>query len=209
MFGSAFASPVLATVNGTRQLLVQTRQKLAGVEPETGKVLWTRDVEAFRGMNILTPTVVGDRIFTSAYGGKSLLVRVTPPSEPAGTLGSEQVWTNKTQGYMSSPVVIGNHVYLHLRNRRFTCIDLTTGESTWTTEPLGEYWSMLVQGERILALASNGTLRLIQADTTEFRLLDSRKVNDDCWAHLAMQGDRVFVRGIDALTAYRWQTPAP
>jgi outer membrane protein assembly factor BamB len=205
MFGSAFSSPVFAKVNNVPQLLVQTRQKLAGVDPEAGKVLWTRDVEAFRGMNILTPTVVGDAIFTSAYGGKSLLVRVGTAEKSDAGLDAQEVWTNKAQAYMSSPVVIGNHVYVHLRNRRFTCIDLTSGESTWTTEPFGEYWSMVVQGDRILALDSSGTLRLIQADPSEFKLIDSRKVSDNSWAHVGLQGDRVYVRGIDALTAYRWQ----
>lgn len=202
MMGSAFSSPVQATVAGSDQLIVQTRQKLAGVAADSGNVLWSRDIAAFRGMNILTPTVVGDTIFTSAYGGKSQLLRV---DNAGGQLQSEEAWTNKTQGYMSSPVVIGDHVYLHLRNQRFTCIRLADGEIRWTTEPFGPYWSMVVQGDRILALDAKGTLRLIQANPAEFRLVDSRQVGDDTWAHLALRGDQVFVRGIDALTAYRWQ----
>ena len=30
---------------------------LAGVDPESGDVLWSQEVPAYRGMNILTPTV--------------------------------------------------------------------------------------------------------------------------------------------------------
>jgi outer membrane protein assembly factor BamB len=40
MYGSAFSSPTFATLAGKRQLLVQTRTTLAGVEPEDGSVLW-------------------------------------------------------------------------------------------------------------------------------------------------------------------------
>ena len=69
MWGSVFSSPIIATLGGQRQLVVQTREKLAGLTLETGEVLWSQPVEAFRGMNILTPVVHEDTVFTSAYGG--------------------------------------------------------------------------------------------------------------------------------------------
>ena len=109
-------------------------------------------------MNILTPTIWKDSVFTSAYGGKSLLVRLS--GDGAAQLPAI-AWENKAQGYMSSPVVIDDHVYLHLRNRRFTCINLQTGEACWTTEPFGEYWSLVASGDRILALDERGELLLI------------------------------------------------
>ncbi len=77
MWGSAFSSPMIATLAGRRQLLVQTREELAGIDLENGKVLWTQEVPAFRGMNILTPVVMGDHIFTSSYRNKSWLYRIT------------------------------------------------------------------------------------------------------------------------------------
>jgi outer membrane protein assembly factor BamB len=203
MNGSAFSSPVLAKLNGTPQLIVQTRDKLAGVDENSGKELWSKEIPAFRGMNILTPTVVNNSIFTSAYGGKSLSLQV----DVAGSAFTPTVtWENKTQGYMSSPVVIGSHAYLHLRNQRFTCIDLATGKETWTTKPYGQYWSMVAQGDRILALDERGELLLIRANPEKFELLDARKISDDStWAHLAVCGDEVFIRELGAMAVYRWK----
>ena len=40
MQDSAFSSPVLASLQGVPQLVVQTRAALAGVDPEDGTVLW-------------------------------------------------------------------------------------------------------------------------------------------------------------------------
>jgi outer membrane protein assembly factor BamB len=57
MNGSAFSSPILTTLGGVPQILVQGREELAGIDPETGTILWKTPVEAFRGMNIVTPTV--------------------------------------------------------------------------------------------------------------------------------------------------------
>ena len=128
MQGSAFSSPFIAEVAGLRQALVQTRTRLVGVDLESGKELWSVNVEAFRGMNILTPAVIGNRIFTSSYGGGSFLFEIT--RSEIGQFAVKQVWRNKVQGYMSSPVVIDNHVYLHLRNQRFACIDIATGKET-------------------------------------------------------------------------------
>lgn len=203
MFGSAFSSPVLATLNGQPQLVVQTRTKLAGVEPLSGDVLWSQEVPAFRGMNILTPTVINDAVLTSSYGGKTFLFDV--PETGTEEAEATPIWTNKSQGYMSSPVVIGNYAYLHLKNQRFTCIDLSTGESTWTTTPFGKYWSMVANGSRILALDERGDLLLIQANPEEFELIDELHISDEpTWAHLAVSGDELFIRDLHGITVYRW-----
>ena len=203
MFGSAFSSPHLAELAGRPQLLVQTRTRLAGVDPDRGDVLWSKEIPTFRGMNILTPTTAGDSVFTSAYGGKSFLLACRRDGEKYAI---DEAWTNKVTAYMSSPVVIDGHLYLHLRNRRFTCLGLATGETRWTTEPFGEYWSMVANGDRILALDERGELLLIRATPEKFDLLDTRKISEEpCWAHLAVCGDELFVRELHAVAAYRWR----
>ena len=44
--------------------------------PDDGRVLWRHAVKAFRGMNILPPTAVGDEVFTSSYGGGAFLFSI-------------------------------------------------------------------------------------------------------------------------------------
>ncbi|MEE3370486.1 MAG: PQQ-binding-like beta-propeller repeat protein [Planctomycetota bacterium] len=207
MYGSAFSSPIMAELGGKRQLLVQTRRLLAGVDPEQGSVLWSREITAFRGMNILTPVVVGDAVFTSAYGGRSHLFRL---QERQGSLGVEALWESKVQAYMSSPVVIDGYAYVHLRNQRLTCIDLKTGRTTFTTRPFGKYWSMVATADRILALDQRGELLLIRANPEKFELLGRRKIsNDETWAHLAIHGDQIVVRELNGLMSLRFQPNLP
>ena len=203
MMGSAFSSPIIATLGGKRQIVVQTRLKLAGVEPQEGSVLWEQEVPNFRGMNILTPVAFGDALFTSSYQNKSWLYKA---SEANGKFQVEEAWSNNAQGYMSTPVVIDGHAYLHLGNRRFTCIKLDTGERTWTSKPFGKYCSMVAQKDRILALDQRGILLLIKANPNEFEVLDERKVSDEeTWAHIAVSGEEVFVRDLNALHVFRWK----
>jgi outer membrane protein assembly factor BamB len=205
MSAGSFSSPVLATIHGQRQLVVQSRENLAGIDPDSGKVLWSHPVPSFRGMNILTPTVVGDAVFTSSYQNRSWLYSV---AKAAGTFDVQEAWSNNAQGYMSSPVVIAGHAYLHMGNQRFTCIDLTTGTRIWNSDAFGKYVSLVAQGDRILALDERGILLLIKADPKGFQLLDQRKVAaEDTWAHLVVCGEEVFVRELRAMSAFRWQAP--
>lgn len=204
MNGSAFSSPVIETIGGVRQLVVQTREKLAGLSLEDGKVLWAQKVEAFRGMNILPPTVVKDDIFTAAYGGKAQVFRVAKAGEAWQV---SELWSVKQQGYMSSPVLIDGKIYLHLRNQRFISLDFATGAAGFTSEkPLPKYLSMVWQGDRMLALDDRGQLRLIKANPAAYEPIDQVSVSDepDTWAHLAPAGNQLFVRAIDKVIAWEW-----
>lgn len=202
MMSSAFSSPIIATLQNQRQLVVQTRQKLVGIDLENGSVFWEQTVPSFRGMNILTPVVFQDAIFTSSYQNKSWLYSVGRSSEKFRV---QEVWNNNAQGYMSTPILVGKHAYLHLQNQRFTCIDLETGTRTWTSQPFGKYCSMIAQGNRILGLDQRGDLLLLNANPEKFELIDQRKVSDEeTWAHLAVCNDELFVRELNALSVFRW-----
>lgn len=199
----AFSSPVIAEIAGTRQLVVLTRSALYGLDLATGDALWSHELPSFRGMHILTPVVVGDTVFTSPYRNGSYLVTVR---KGAAGFETSEAWTNPASGYMSTPVVVDGHIYLHLGNNRLDCIDLADGKSRWRTTSFGAYWSMVVRDDKILALDSGGALHLVRADTEQFELLDSREISDQqAWGHLAVDGDGVYVRELKAIAAYRFR----
>ena len=207
MWGSAFSSPVVATLAGREQLLVQTRQDLAGVDLQTGELFWSQKIPAFRGMNIMTPVVFGDAVFTSSYGGKSLLFDIAAGGSGREKLKHTERWSNNSQGYMSTPIVYGGHAYMHLRNQRFTCLDLSTGEEKWRTRPFGKYWSMVANDNKILALDERGELLLINATPEKFDLVSKKTITEEpTWAHLAVAGDEVFVRGLKTTYAFKWKS---
>lgn len=201
---SAFSSPLLTRLAGVEQLLVQTRADLCGIDPQNGAVLWRQPIPAFRGMNILTPSVHGDAIFTSSYGGGSRLLRVARGS--AG-LTVEPLWSASEQGYMTSPSLIDGHAYLFMRSNRFACFDLETGETRWISGPTGdEYWSQVSQGERILALANTGVLRLIQANAERYEVLgEVELVAGPSWAHLAVADGELHIREQGSYRVFNWR----
>ena len=203
MGGSAFSSPIIATIAGVRQAVVLTRNELCGVELEHGKPLWKIPVETYRGMNILTPSVYGDSLFTSTYGGTTQSFNVASAGGAGGLAVSEK-WSIPVQGYMTSPVIINDHAYIHLRNQRFACFDLKAGEEKWRSKTFGKYASLVAAGDKILALDQKGDLLMIKANPEKFELIDRRDVADDSWAHLAVTDNEVVVRDLKKVTLFRW-----
>lgn len=198
----AFSSPVVTDLAGRRQLLVQTREILYGLDPAAGDVLWEQPVPSFRGMNILTPVIHGNSVLTSTHRHGTYLFRISGAGEQ---YESRQIWQNKVQGYMSSPVVVDGHAYLHLGNGRLACLDLASGTESWISKPFGKYWSLAVQQEKLLALDAGGELFLLRANPRELEVLDSRQIAaQSTWGHLAVSGNEIFVRELEAVTAYRW-----
>ncbi len=198
----AFSSPVIQELAGVRQLVVQTRHTLFGVDIDDGRELWSVDVPNFRGMNILTPVFVGNRIFTSTYRNGSFMFEV---SRRDGKFLIEEKWKHPASGYMSSPVVIDGFIYLHLGNGRVSCLDGANGEERWRSPSFGKYWSMTWQEDKILALDEGGDLVLVKANPEAFELLDKKEITDrEAWGYLAIRGDELYVRDLESIRALRW-----
>ena len=203
----AFSSPIKTTLNGVEQLLVQTRTRLHGVDLETGTSLWSQEVPSFRGCNILTPTIFNNGIFTSGLRNGSRFYSIEAGDQEPRV---REAWTGKASGYMSSPVVIDDHVYLHLANGRLTALDLNTGESRWTSTPFGKYWSMVTRDDKILALDERGDLILVRANPEKLEVLAEREVaEDEAWAYLAVSGDQLFVRDLGSIQVFDWSANSP
>ena len=81
------------------------------------------------------------------------------------------------------------------------------GRAYWISGPTGDsYWSLVAQGDRILALNDTGRLRLIRANPEAFEVIDEIAVADDqTWASLAVAGRDVVVREQHGIAAFRWE----
>jgi outer membrane protein assembly factor BamB len=103
--------------------------------------------------------------------------------------------------------VIDGYAYLHRRDKYVSCVEIKTGTEKWKSpEAYGEYWSMVANGKQILALDQRGILYLLQADPQKMQVIDQRRISDaETWAHVAVCGNEVFIRELNAVAAYRWQ----
>ena len=64
---------------------------------------------------------------------------------------------------------------------------------------------MASNGKEILGLDENGKLHLIEPNTKKLVIKESREISErDCWAHLALAGNQLFVRELEAIACYEW-----
>ena len=197
----ALSSPIIATLAGTRQLVVQTRTRLCGVGLNDGSLLWSEPIQAYRNMNILTPLVMGNRVFTSARSGRSQCFEI---GRDDGQWRVSEVWNQKVQGYMSSPVSDKRTIFLHSNNQRLNALDAQSGEILWTGRPLGKYQSLVSNDDVILALNSRGELRAIETNRDRLNIIDRVQVANDSWAYIGVFDGGLLVRDLKSLKVYRY-----
>jgi outer membrane protein assembly factor BamB len=153
---------------------------------------------------IIAPIFYGGGIFTSTRASRTGHYPLTYHDEK---FTISDGWQNKLAIYMSSPVVIGDFAYAHLKNGRFACIDLRDGKINWiSNRPFGKYCSLVWCKNRILGLTNDGQLLLMDANPEKFVLVDSRTISsEETWGHLAIAGNEIYIRERNAITAFRWQ----
>lgn len=200
----SYSSPDFAVIHGRPQLLVADIDAIAGVDPSSGNVLWKRVLDSYDQGCILAPTVYGNGIFTSTRASRTGHYPLTYRDEQFSVTDG---WKNKLTVYMSSPVVIGDFAYTHLKNGRFACTDLRDGKIKWiSNRTFGKYCSMVWRKDRILALTDDGQLLLMQADPERFVLVDSRAIStEETWGHLAIAENHVYIRERHAIVVFRWK----
>jgi len=179
----------------------QAGQAIFKLNKLTGEVVWEAGKNG-GGMDSAFSSPMIATLAGKRHGGQTKLFKLVGTDNG---FELQQQWTLPAQGYMCTPVVVDGHAYTHLRNQRFACYDLKNGVEKWKTKKFGKYASLVVVGDKILALDENGWLMLLKINPEAFELLGKRKVGTDTWAHLALQGNQVFIRGLEELSMYQWE----
>ncbi len=190
----AYTSPVLARIHETEQLIVRTWQRIVGLNPDTGEILWEYAAES-SGIrrDCTTPLVVGELVFVTNNFHGTIALRVLKGED--GGLSVERLYRSGALACTtSSPVYHDGHLYgLHKRGR-FVCMDALTGERRWGVRDFDEYLSMISFGARVLALDDEGKLAVLSLSPERYTVEASWKVGEYTWAHFGVDEDRIYFR---------------
>jgi len=124
---------------------------IAGIDPSQGRVLWRRVLDSYDQGCILAPIVSGEEIFTSTWASRTGHYLLTYRDKP---FTISDGWKNKLVLNMSSPLVIGDVAYAHLKNGSLTCIDLRGEKINWISNRRIRYES--VRTEYLKSILSSG-----------------------------------------------------
>ncbi len=194
--GASYASPILATIGGERQLIFFTRQGLLSLEPKSGAVRfekrWRSRMEA--SVNAATPIFVGDQIFlTSSYNTGAILLKATKNNV-------QEIWKgdDSLSAHFSTPVYVDGYLYgsdgRQEADARLRCVEFATGKVRWTHDGFGCGWAIAVQG-MLLLLSEQGELILADASPKEYKeRARFSLLSSPCRAAPALADGRLFAR---------------
>lgn len=188
----SYSSPILATLDGIRQVLIVNKWSVAGHLPETGRLLWSEDWRV-GGDKITPPLVIGpDRILVSAgYGAGSRLLYVRADGDG---LRAEEVWRSpRLKSKFGSMVAHRGTVY-GLDDGVLTALAPATGERLWKAGRYG-HGQMILVGDLLLIQTEKGDVVLVEASPDEHReLARLEALSGKTWNPPALAGRLLLVR---------------
>jgi outer membrane protein assembly factor BamB len=198
---AAYASPMLATLAGTPQLLIFDAVGLAGHDPADGRELWRYPWKSEWDINASQPIIVdADHVAISSAAGAALLKL----SRSDDRWQVDEVWRNRNLkcGY-SSPIAYQGHLY-GIDENMLACVELETGKRKWKSRD-GQYGhgQMLLRDDLLVILGEAGELALVAAAPDAFHELGRIQALDGkTWPVPLLVGNRIFVRNHLEMAAY-------
>jgi outer membrane protein assembly factor BamB len=186
-------TPVLIEVAGRTQLITAGTENVIAYDPRSGKEIWkTEGLEN----NVVHTPVFGNGmvIVSSGYPGKKVIgLRLEPKA------GEDRVaWRYaKGVGYITSPILYGDYLYLMTDSGLLTCLDARTGEVKYEAKRFpkpGQFSGAPVAIDGKLMITSrDGDTYVVKAGPVH-EILGTNSLGENVFASLALAGDSIYIR---------------
>ncbi len=217
------STPVLATINGVRQVIFATQSGLVSLNPQSGNLLWKFSYPFSYSTSLgVSPVVHSNMVFIGgahAYNMGSVVAQVRFTND---TWTTSQLWfTNNPASHWMTPIacqgylfgVFGIQFYDFTPATQLKCIDMRTGEVKWSVDNFGHGGTMLVDNN-LVVITEMGDLVLVKPDPNVYTELGRFQAipgyNQDtnkCWNSPAIADGRVYVRSTSFLACYDLSVP--
>ena len=199
-----YASPVLLTVEGTKQIVTLAEESVVGVGVADGKLLWQIPfAPERRAYNAATPIVFGQTVIYTGAGRGTKAVKI---EKRADGFAAKELWSNTQVATQFNTPVLKDGLLFGVSDRgSFFCINAQTGQTAWT-DTIGHsrgFGAILDVGSAILAVPGTSELIAFKPSDKEYAELARIKVADaSIYAHPVITGNRIFVK--DQETVAMW-----
>jgi outer membrane protein assembly factor BamB len=162
---------------------------------------------AHAGYRALQPQVIdGNKVLIPAGMGTG--TRLVEFSQTNEGLTGKELWTTKDMKPDFNDVLVHKGYLYGFDNAIFACIDLKDGAKKWKG---GRYEKgqalLLADSQLIVVVSERGELVLLRASPE--KLIELTKVptmNNKCWNHPVVVGDRLYLRNAEEAICYQLKT---
>lgn len=189
-------TPILAANGGKTELVIAIYQKILGIDPQSGKQLWScaTDIPWY-----MVPSLVAHDGVVYAIGGRpggGLAVRQDGSGDVTQT---HRLWTSKKGGNVSSPIYHAGHLYwMHDNLGVAFCADAKSGSIVYEqrVERAGQVYGSPVLADGRIYYPSRGGTTFVVAAKPKFELLAANAWGERGLynASPAVAGNQLFMR---------------
>jgi len=202
--GPAYGSPVLITIDGSKQIVFQAQTKLISFSLTDGKQLWefATPVGTGRVQNATSPVVDQNKIY---FTGLNNGVNAIEIKKEGNSFTVNKLWTNPDfSTSFSTPLLKDGFLYGLSNQSRLFCINAGTGLTAWKDEtPLQNFGSLVDAGSVIIALTSNSNFVVLKPDGQKYNQVALIKLAESAiYAHPILAGNRIFIKDNESLTLF-------
>ena len=203
--GASYSSPIVAEIQGVRQIIEWNHNTLVGVENTTGRRLWQYSFpHVGNNQNMPTPAVYKGQVIV---GGENRGIRCVKPKRNGNGWTAEEQWRQtKVALDMSTAVVNDGLLYgfSHYGRGRIFCLDIKTGDILWQGPfRTGENVAFLSIPGHVLALLDSGELQVLAANGKRYEKMASYIVSENpTWAPPVLLKNEILVKDTETLTLW-------
>jgi outer membrane protein assembly factor BamB len=210
-----WSTPTIHTGGGRSQLIVNGYKHIGGYDLGTGQELWR--LRGGGDIPVPTPLVAHDLIFiTNAHGRMAPIYAIrTNAAGDISLAGTESAsshiaWSRpRDGGYMQTPLVYGDHLYLCRDNGVLSCYEARTGnrlyEERLGTGRTGFTASPVASDGKLYFTSEEGDIYVVQAGP-QFKLLAVNPMGEICMATPAISEGMLLFRTQGHLVAVAERT---
>ncbi len=199
---ASYAAPKLATLAGTRQVLIFDGIGLAGHSVENGQQLWKLDWSNNPKVNAIEPAIIDEQslLIGSGYDRGGALVRIERDGEK---WKASTAWTVKQFRLKFNAPVVRDGFGYGLDERVMVCVELKDGAVKWRNGRYG-YGQILRVGEEIVVLAESGEVAIVKATSERYEeVLKFPAISGKTWNHPVVCRDLLLVRNGEEAACFR------
>ena len=202
--GPSYGSPVIATISGTRQLIIVTQDKIIGVDPASGALFWERAFPSKISVNSGTPVMAGDTVIV---GGSDLPTQAFTPVKNGSTWTTTTVWENNDIPLRHTNMVLAGDLIFGMTTKnsgQYFAVNAKTGQSLWTSPGRqGTAGAIMRFGDYFFSLQNNGELLVIRNSPSAFDVVKRYKVAEgETWAEPVFSGNRILIKDLNHVTLW-------
>lgn len=200
--GTAWASPVITTVNGKKQAIVAATKFVAGYDLETGKIIWRA---TGLGANVIPMPIVSDGIAWVMSGYQNPNAMAIQLGREGDLTGTDAIlWqNNRGNSYVPSPVLYDGKLYILADAGMLSCFDFKTGKAYYSQTRLPKTYdfkaSPVAANGKLYLASTDGDVVVIRAGET-FEVLATNTLSDEQFiASPAIADGAIYLRGQSTL----------